>query len=901
MDKLRTTTPTWHATLLLVACLASPAQSQTISGSLGIHGGYYSYAGTLVIRLAAPGRNTGLQIGGRAVLYRGTLQIDIEPDFVPKIGQRFDVIVASAGVTGQHDVLDAPALPADRSYTVVHSSDRVTLSIVPAREGFGSPSPHRVMAVALAKNDELTTLGGKGQWLRSWEVGAPSLRPVKNHARDDGQAVRFAAFSHEGRWAAAVTADDSVEVWDAVAGKRVAVLGGERDHAVAAAFSPDGEVLAWAANRHTIHLHSFGGTSVPLRLEGHKGWVTCLAFSDDGQTLVSGSRDGTLRFWKSGDGRELRTIRATGGPIRAVTLWPKAERVAAIVGTDVIVWDARGEQLHELSIGGGQPTTITYSADAKCLVAGDAAGTLHMWDVLGTGIDPKRFGKRAVHRGAVSALACPASGTFCASAGVEGKVQIWKLPRLDLHRSLPSAAQAIDVLAFSPDGRCVARGGPGGTTQVWDIRGDVRLVEEQKTAPETLAALVLPKTGSFRSVTRRCELRYQQPPVDYPDRPIRAHWRVRHLLDQRPIYKAVALSPGGQTLAAATSDSVQVWDVGSRQCRGNVSLADSGQKSVAFSPSGRWLAIGGNGLLLLDLQASPPVSRSLTDAWIRSVAFSPDESSVAAADFDELVAIWELADGRETLRVEAPGVDDLLFTRDGCLLLTRGSHLTVWERATEQRLHQLEQSSSTAACLAQRADALLAGADDGSVRRQSLLPFAGEKLDVSAWTAADLLAAAKLLDKANGPAAYAAMWKLKLAGDRGANALDGLLKARPDDGSHSPERLRRLIGQLDDQDPAMRYRASVSLRRLGTSVHPELRRALDAAPTPRARDRLQILLYAQQSALPPDTLLALRAIHVLEWIGTPASQAILQRLADGAPWAPETQAAELAIFRLKRP
>ena len=52
-------------------------------------------------------------------------------------------------------------------------------------------------------------------------------------------------------------------------------------------------------------------------LEGHQGGVDCVAFSPDRQTLVSGSKDGTIRVWDLKTGEETRnwpTIKARSIP-----------------------------------------------------------------------------------------------------------------------------------------------------------------------------------------------------------------------------------------------------------------------------------------------------------------------------------------------------------------------------------------------------------------------------------------------------------------------------------------------------------------------------------------------------------------------------------------------------------
>ena len=63
-------------------------------------------------------------------------------------------------------------------------------------------------------------------------------------------------------------------------------------------------------------------------LTGHTGWVTSIAFTPDGKTLVSGSQDGTAVLWNVADGRRLRTMRQDGEAIRSVALSPDGSTLA---------------------------------------------------------------------------------------------------------------------------------------------------------------------------------------------------------------------------------------------------------------------------------------------------------------------------------------------------------------------------------------------------------------------------------------------------------------------------------------------------------------------------------------------------------------------------------------------
>jgi WD40 repeat protein len=70
----------------------------------------------------------------------------------------------------------------------------------------------------------------------------------------------------------------------------------ETGHELLAVLDPNDQFLATADADHNIYLEHFGRGEV-LLLSGHQAEITSLAFSPDGQSLLSTSADGALRLW----------------------------------------------------------------------------------------------------------------------------------------------------------------------------------------------------------------------------------------------------------------------------------------------------------------------------------------------------------------------------------------------------------------------------------------------------------------------------------------------------------------------------------------------------------------------------------------------------------------------------
>lgn len=114
-----------------------------------------------------------------------------------------------------------------------------------------------------------------------------------------------------------------------------------------------------------------------------------------------------------------------------------------------------------------------------------------------------------------------------------------------------------------------------------------------------------------------------------------------------------------------------------------------------------------------------------------------------------------------------------------------------------------------------------------------------------------------------------------------------------------PKKIARLLGDLDSNQFNVREQATQELESMGSYAVPYLRGALDKKPALEVRQRVEQLLERIKSAGPSASVIrSLRAIAVLEAMGSNDARQLLEALSHGRTKALATQEAEAALDRL---
>jgi hypothetical protein len=112
--------------------------------------------------------------------------------------------------------------------------------------------------------------------------------------------------------------------------------------------------------------------------------------------------------------------------------------------------------------------------------------------------------------------------------------------------------------------------------------------------------------------------------------------------------------------------------------------------------------------------------------------------------------------------------------------------------------------------------------------------------------------------------------------------------------------LEQFLADLDSDRFAVRQRAGEELEKFGELAGPAFEKVLAGRPSAEVRRQVEKLAARCAPAGTPERLRALRAVEVLEYVGTAEARRLLETLAEGAPEARLTREAKASLERLSR-
>ncbi|MGO8747290.1 MAG: WD40 repeat domain-containing protein [Thermoguttaceae bacterium] len=291
-------------------------------------------------------------------------------------------------------------------------------------------------------------------------------------------------------------------------------------------------------------------------------------------------------------------------------------------------------------------TLASASLDDKMLRSERRGSTIELWEVA-TG---KNLAKFPAATGFFQSLAFSPDGKILASGGPDA-IELWEVATGKNMAKFSGATGFVQSLAFSPDGKTLASGSLGKSMKLWDV-----------------------VSGKGKAI-------------------LQGHFETE--------FNCAVFSPDGKILAACGTRTIHGWNVATISLwdvatgKNIANFSSYGDQftfsALAFSPDGKTLVSGrGDGAIKLwDVATGRNIVTIIGHAsCVLSLEFSPDGKAVASGSGDETIKLWNTVTGKNIATLKGPAFygwpmrsrpndQALAFTPDGKTLVAAGCDGTI--------------------------------------------------------------------------------------------------------------------------------------------------------------------------------------------------------------------------------
>ncbi|CAE7078105.1 unnamed protein product [Rhizoctonia solani] len=242
------------------------------------------------------------------------------------------------------------------------------------------------------------------------------------------------------------------------------------------AFSPDGKSVVSGSKDYTARMWDAHNSSpIGEPLEGHSSYVHSVSYSPLGNLIASGSQDATIRLWDPITGQQSGNGLECFHALFSVAFAPDAKLIASGGGYfsssthhAVQLWDVQARKATSTLQGHtSEVTSVSFSPDSSRLVSGSRDKTIRVWDV---DRETAILGPLGGHTDWARSTAFSPDGAQIVSCSNDHTIRLWD-PRTGEMIGKPYTDHngPVRSVSFSPWGTYIASGGDR-TVRLWDIR-----------------------------------------------------------------------------------------------------------------------------------------------------------------------------------------------------------------------------------------------------------------------------------------------------------------------------------------------------------------------------------------------------------------------------------------------
>lgn len=365
----------------------------------------------------------------------------------------------------------------------------------------------KVLSIMIRKSASAVLLLLVGTWVTSLaQTGVPRI--VVN-AQGHAAKVENVLFAPSGKQLVSIADDKTIRVWNPANSellrKYESQIGdGPEGMLYASAISPDGRLLAVAGypvatekENYIIVIDLEKGVQTGTAV-GHTNVINSLDFTGEGNLLVSGSDDGTIKVWKVGHSQSLTLLSTmtAGAPVKSLSVNPKTQEVAAAVEgkTDILVYSLAAVDKVAIRPAPkvwkkhkGELNKVVYSSDGSMLASSSFQNEFFIWKEDGS------FSREFETPDVINAIAFSHDGKIVVGLDLAGHGVSYGLPAGNKFTDFTGHDNTVFCAAFAPsdDGSYIVASAGGNNNEIllWNpINGKtIRKIKGKGLAIQELA------------------------------------------------------------------------------------------------------------------------------------------------------------------------------------------------------------------------------------------------------------------------------------------------------------------------------------------------------------------------------------------------------------------------------